>query len=87
MFIASFVIDPANHKPRSGKSAMMNQMMAEMVGKANMDETIIGNGTTTIPLKFDFGDATQTTPMMIGKKVTPCSHPGAVGDLCERGTL
>lgn len=45
IFSPSFVIDPANHEPRSGKSALMNQMMAELAGKANVAETIIGNWT------------------------------------------
>ncbi|NJM31990.1 MAG: hypothetical protein HC848_02725 [Limnobacter sp.] len=48
MFGPSAVFDPANHEPRSGKSALMNQMMAELAGKANMAETIISNCTTTI---------------------------------------
>lgn len=50
MFGPSFVIDPANHEPRSGKSALMDQMIAELAGKASVAETIIGNCTTTIPL-------------------------------------
>ena len=53
MFGPSFVIDPAIHDPRSGKSALMKQMMAELVSKANVAETIIGNCTTAIPLNFD----------------------------------
>jgi hypothetical protein len=57
MFGPSFVIDPANHEPRSGKSAHLNQMMAE---------TIIGNCTTTIPLKFDFGGADTGHTVVIG---------------------
>lgn len=48
MFGASFVIDPANHELRSGKSALMNQMMAELASKTTVAETIIGNCTTTI---------------------------------------
>lgn len=42
IFGPSFVIDPANHEPRSGKSALMNQMMAELAGKTNLAETFIG---------------------------------------------
>ncbi|MFC0398806.1 hypothetical protein [Paraburkholderia rhizosphaerae] len=48
MIGASFVINPANHEPRSGKSALMNQMMTELAGKTTVAETIIGNCTTTI---------------------------------------
>jgi hypothetical protein len=66
MFGPSFVIDSANHEPRSGKSALMNQMMAEMVGKASVAETIIGNCTTTIPLKFDFDGADAGHTVVIG---------------------
>ena len=66
MFGPSFVLDPANQEPRSGKSAMMNQKMAEMAGKANVAETIIGNCTTSIPLKFDFDDADPGHTVLIG---------------------
>jgi ribosomal protein S7 len=54
LFGPSAVFDPANHQPRSGKSALMNQIVAELAGKANVAETIIGNCTTTIPMKFNF---------------------------------
>ncbi len=57
MFGPSFLIDPASHEPRSGKSVLMNQMMAE---------TIIGNCTTSIPLKFDFDGADVGHTVVIG---------------------
>ncbi len=65
MFGPSFVIAPANHKKRSGKS-LMNQMMADLAGKANVAETIIGNCTTTISLKFDFDGADAGHTVVIG---------------------
>lgn len=66
MFGPSDVFDPANHEPHSGKSTLMNQMMAELAGKANLAETIIGNCTTTIPLKFDFDGADTGHTVVIG---------------------
>ncbi len=66
MFGPSFVIDPANHEPRSGKSALMNELMAELAGKANMAGSIIGNCTTTIPLKFDFNSVDTGHTVVIG---------------------
>ncbi len=45
------------YEPRSGKSALMNELMAEFVGKSEaLAETIIGNCTTTIPLRFNFDE-------------------------------
>lgn len=61
IFVPSFAIDPASHEPRSGKSALMNQMMAELAGKANMAETIIGNCPTSILLKSENKDANDST--------------------------
>lgn len=66
MFGPSAVFDPASHEPRSSKSALMNQMTAELAGKTNLAETIIGNCTTTIPLKFDFGSADTGHTVVIG---------------------
>lgn len=66
MFGPSFVIDPANHEKRSGKAALMNQMMAELAGKAHVAGTIIGNCTTTIPLKFAFDGADVRHTVLIG---------------------
>lgn len=66
MFGPSFVIDPANHELRPGKSALMNQMMAELAGKTNVADTIIGNCTATIPLKSDFDGADTGHTVVIG---------------------
>lgn len=54
MFGPVHVVDAANHEPTSGKSALMNQMVAEM---------IIGNCTTSLPMKikFDSKDSGHTT--------------------------
>jgi hypothetical protein len=55
MFGPSSVIDQATYEPRSGKSAWMNELMAEFAGKSkDLAETIIGNCTTTLPMKFKF---------------------------------
>ena len=55
MFGPSGVFDPATHEPRSGKSALMNQMVAELAGKrAALAETLIVNCTTSLPFKFKF---------------------------------
>lgn len=44
MFGPSAVFDSANHEPRSGKSALMNDLMAELAGKPEaLAKTIIGN--------------------------------------------
>lgn len=66
MFGPSFLIDPTTHEPRSGKSTLMNLLMAELVDKTNVAETIIGNCTTTIPLKFDFDGADAGHTVVIG---------------------
>lgn len=55
MFGPSGVFDPATYEPRSGKSALMNLLAAELSGKPPaLAETIIGNCTTTLPMKFKF---------------------------------
>lgn len=55
MFGPSAMFDPSTHEPRSGKSALMNELMAELAGKPDaLAETIIGNCTTTLPMKFKF---------------------------------
>lgn len=66
MFGPSAVFDLANHEPRSGKSVLMNQMVAELAGKANVAETIIGNCTTTIPMKFNFHDGEIGHTVVVG---------------------
>lgn len=61
MFGPSASFDPATHEPRSGKSALMNPMVAELSGKPPaLAETIIGNCTTSIPFKFDSKDNGHT---------------------------
>ncbi len=63
MFGPSAVIDSATYESRSGKSALMNELMAELAGKPEaLAATIIGNCTTTIPLKFAFDGATSFNP-------------------------
>lgn len=43
MFGPALTFDPASHVPRSGKSALMNELMAEFAGKPKaLAETIIG---------------------------------------------
>lgn len=54
MFGPSAVFDQAVHEPRSGKSVLMNQMVEELAAKPPaLAETIIGNCTTSIPLKLN----------------------------------
>lgn len=66
MFGPSTVIDPATYEPRSGKSALKNELMAEFAGKPeDLAEMILGNCATTIPLKFAFdGKDTGHTVVM-----------------------
>lgn len=55
MFGPSAVIDPVTYEPLSGKSVLMNELMAEITGKPEaLAATIIGNCTTTLPMKFKF---------------------------------
>jgi len=55
MFGPSAMFDPSTHEPRSGKSVLVNELMAEFAGKPDaLAETIIGNCTTTLPMKFKF---------------------------------
>jgi hypothetical protein len=55
MFGPSAMFDPSAHEPRSGKSVLVNKLMAEFAGKPDaLAETIIGNCTTTLPMKFKF---------------------------------
>ena len=52
MFGPSALIDQATYEPRSGKSALMNELMVELAGKPEaMVATIISNCATTLPLK------------------------------------
>ena len=46
---------------KKGKSALMNDLLAELAGKPeSLAATIIGNCTTTIPIKFDPKDNRNT---------------------------
>lgn len=55
MFGHSAAIDLATYEPRSGKSALMNELLAEFSGKPeSLQETIISNCTTTLLMKFKF---------------------------------
>lgn len=55
MFGPSAVLDPATYEPRSGKSVLMNELIAELAGKPEaLAATIVGNCTTTLPMKFKF---------------------------------
>lgn len=54
IFGPSFQIDPARHEPHAGKSFWM----ADLMQKADVAATIIGNCTTTIFLKPDMQRAT-----------------------------
>ena len=75
MFVPSAVIDPATYDPRSGKSVLMNELMAELAGKPEaVAATIIGNCTTTLPMNFKFdpndnGDTVICAPQRPGKSV------------------
>lgn len=52
MFGPTAVIDQAAYEPRSGKSALMNELMVELAGKPEtLAATIISNCTTTLSLK------------------------------------
>lgn len=67
MFGPSTEINPATYEPRYGKSALMNELMTEFSGKPDtLAETIIGNCTTTIPLKFAFDGKDTCHTVVIG---------------------
>jgi hypothetical protein len=52
MFGPSALIDQATYEPRSGKSALMNELIVELAGNPEATAaTIIINCTTTLPLK------------------------------------
>ncbi len=61
MFGPSAVIDSATYGPRSGKSALMTELMAELAGKPeSLAATIIGNCTTTLICRRDSKDNGHT---------------------------
>jgi hypothetical protein len=54
MFGHSAAFDQTNDVPRAGKSALMNEMMVDLAGKPEaLSATLIGNCTTTLPMKFE----------------------------------
>jgi hypothetical protein len=55
MFGPSSMFDPSTYEPRSGKSALTSELMAELAGKPDaLAATIISNCTTTLPMRFKF---------------------------------
>ncbi len=66
-FGPSFVIDLANHEPRSGKSFWMAETsVGDLKDKADIAKIIISNCTTLIPMKFDFDGVDTGHTMVIG---------------------
>lgn len=67
MFGTSAMFDPTTHEARSGKSALMNTLMSDLAGKPEaLAQTIIGNCTTTIPMKFDLHDGEVANTAVFG---------------------
>lgn len=57
MFGPSTMFNPATHEPRAGKSFCIAESDVTSLADNAVDAcTIIGNCTTTIPMKFDFHD-------------------------------
>ncbi len=73
MFGATGVIDQAADEPRAGKSPVTQESMAQFAGNPAVAETIIGNRTTTIPLKFDFDGANRGHALRFGPTLTGMS--------------
>ncbi len=83
MFGTSGVFDLATYEPRSGKSGLMNQMVAELSGKPPaLAETIIGNCTTSLPFKFEFDPKDNGHTIMFGT-----TREGMSGMLSGRDAL
>lgn len=55
MFGPTVVFDPANYEPRSGKTPWMYATYATVVNNGIETQALIGNCTTRIPFKLDFG--------------------------------
>lgn len=67
MFGPSAVIDPATYEPRSGKTFWMAATdLRSLVNKEAVADTIIGNCTTSIPLKFEFDPKDNGHTLMYG---------------------
>lgn len=75
MFGPSATFDPVTHEPRSGKSFWKAESdISSLANKSAVAETIIGNCTTTIPLKLDlhggeFGHSVVIAPSGNGMSV------------------
>ncbi|NDP41064.1 MAG: hypothetical protein GZ093_20495 [Rhodoferax sp.] len=55
IFGATAMFDPSTHEPRTSKSALMGDLMAEFADKPeSFQATIINNCTTSLPMKFKF---------------------------------
>lgn len=93
MFGPSTVIDPATYEPRSGKSSLMNELMAELAGKPEaLAATIIGNCTTSLPFKFEFdpkdnGHALMFASTRKGMSARPSLLPLAAPSQFEASVL
>lgn len=67
MFGPSAVFDPATHEPRSGKSFWMAATdVSSLADKEAVAETLIGNCTTSIPLKFEFDPKDNGHTVVLG---------------------
>ena len=67
MFGPSAVFDPATYEPRSGKSFwMVATDVSSLAGKEAVAETLIGNCTTSIPLKFEFNPKDNGHTVVLG---------------------
>lgn len=71
MFGHSFVIDPASYEPRSGKSALMGKLMAELSGKPR---GMISKHST--PMKFDLHDGDLRHYLLWGSTREDMSEAG-----------
>lgn len=67
MFGTSATFNPATHEAQLGKSALMNELMAELAGKPEaLAQTIIGNCTTHLPFAFQFHEGDVGHAVVVG---------------------
>ncbi|MDW5418123.1 hypothetical protein R6242_16270 [Iodobacter sp. CM08] len=67
IFDPTVMFDPSTHEPRTGKSALMGELMAQFADKQeSLQATIIGNCTTTLPMKFKFDPKDNGHSFVIG---------------------
>lgn len=72
MFGHSVVFDQATYEPRSGKSALMNELMAELAGKQEALGTTPIGSTRKMQLKINFdGHTTIYGPTRNGMSAMP----------------